>query len=133
MFIFGLRANEINALRCRGYDPRDYYNKSPVLKKVIDLIASGFFSPEEPKLFLPLYDSLLKYGDHYMVMADFDEYARLQKKVELLYKNDPSCWTRMSILNVARTGAFSSDRTINEYASEIWKAQPADVQLNHSF
>jgi glycogen phosphorylase len=133
MFIFGLRANEIDELRGRGYNPWDYYNRSPLLKKVMDLINSGFFSPEEPHLFRPIFDALLSGGDRFLVMADFDAYIECQKKVGHIYKNEPAHWTRMSILNVANIGAFSSDRVIDQYAREIWNAVPLDIVLedNH--
>ena len=131
MFIFGLGANEIDELRGRGYNPWDYYNRSPVLKKVVDLVNSGFFSPEEPHLFRPIIDSLLSGGDRFMVMADFDAYVECQKKAANIYKNDPERWTRMSILNVANSGIFSSDRAIDEYAREIWNAAPLDVKLDN--
>ena len=80
MFIFGLRANEVDALRGRGYNPWDYFNRSPLLRKVMNLINSGFFSPEEPHLFKPLYESLLSGGDRFLVMADFDAYIECQKR-----------------------------------------------------
>ncbi|MBN1127622.1 MAG: glycogen/starch/alpha-glucan phosphorylase [Chitinispirillaceae bacterium] len=128
MFIFGLKAEEIEDHRNRGYNPWDFYNRSPLLKRVIDLINSGFFSPEEPHLFRPLTDSLLSGGDRFMVMADFDAYVECQNKVAHIYKNDPGRWTRMSILNVAQVGIFSSDRAIDEYAREIWKALPVEVK-----
>ena len=132
MFIFGLRANEIDELRVRGYNPWDHYNRSPLLKKVIDLVNSGFFSPEEPHLFRPIVDALLSGGDRFMVMADFDAYVACQKRVANAYKNEPEQWTRMSILNVANVGIFSSDRAIEEYAREIWKAVPVEVKLDNA-
>jgi starch phosphorylase len=132
MFIFGLRANEIDELRGRGYQPWDCYHRSPLLRKVIDLIGSGFFSPEQPHLFKPIVDSLLSGGDRFMVMADFDAYVECQKKVAHSYKNEPERWTRMSIMNVANIGVFSSDRAINEYAREIWNAVPLDVTIENT-
>jgi starch phosphorylase len=130
MFIFGLRSNEVDELRGRGYNPWDYYNKSSALKQVLDLVNSGFFSPEEPHLFKPIFDSLLLGGDRFMVLADFDAYIECQKKVSQAYKNDSAKWTHMSILNVANVGIFSSDRAIDEYAKEIWGAEPQDVALD---
>jgi glycogen phosphorylase len=132
MFIFGLRANEIDELRNRGYNPWDYYNRSPVLKKVMDLVNSGFFSPEEPHLFKPIFDSILLGGDRFFVMADFDAYVKCQKDLALIYKNEPERWTRMSIQNVANIGIFSSDRAIHEYAKDIWQAKPVEVQLDNN-
>jgi starch phosphorylase len=130
MFIFGLRSNEVDELRGRGYNPWDYYNKSSALKQVLDLVNSGFFSPEEPHLFKPIFDSLLLGGDRFMVLADFDAYIECQKKVSQAYKNDSAKWTHMSILNVANVGIFSSDRAIDEYAKEIWGTEPQDVALD---
>jgi starch phosphorylase len=129
MFIFGLRADEIDQLRKKGYNPWDYYNRNPVLQKVMNLIGSGFFSPEEPHLFKPIYDSLLAGGDNYLVMADFEAYTECQHKAALVYSKEPESWTRMSILNVANMGIFSSDRAIAEYAKEIWQAEPIEVKI----
>ncbi len=128
MFIFGLRADEIDELRGRGYNPWEFYRKNPALQKVMNLISSGFFSPEEPHLFKPIHDSLLEGGDRFMVMADFEAYTECQHKAALAYK-DEEAWTRMSILNVARMGVFSSDRAIAEYAKEIWHAEPTEVAI----
>jgi starch phosphorylase len=132
IFIFGLLTKEVEELRQSGYNPWDYYNKSPDLKRVIDLISSGFFSPEEPHLFTPIYDTLLKHGDRYMVMADFDSYIDCQTKIEHIYANDKSAWIKKSILNVANMGKFSSDRAIQEYADEIWDVKPVNVSLERS-
>jgi starch phosphorylase len=98
---------------------------------VIDLISSGYFSPEEPHMFLPIYDSLLKHGDKYMIMADFESYMKCQDYVEQLYVNEPDVWTKKSIINVANMGTFSSDRAIKEYAEEIWNVNPVDVELDN--
>ena len=121
-FLFGLTASEIQELKGRGYRPRDYYEADAELKEVIDQIASGFFSPGRPDLFWPLVDSLLNH-DEYMVLADYRSYVNCQDRVGQLYR-DPEAWTRISILNVARIGYFSSDRAIREYCQEIWKAEP---------
>jgi glycogen phosphorylase len=129
MFIFGLLTNEIDELRARGYNPWDYYNKSPTLKKVLDLINGGFFSPEEPQLFKPIFDSLLN-NDRFMVLADFDAYVECQARLGQIYKSDQKEWTRKSILNVANIGMFSSDRAIDEYAKEIWNVTPVEVKIN---
>jgi starch phosphorylase len=130
IFIFGLLANEVDELKNRGYNPWDYYNKNAELKNVVDLISSGFFSPEEPHLFMPIYDYLMKHGDRYMVMADFQSYMDCQSHVENIYQNDKAAWARKSILNVANMGKFSSDRAIEEYANEIWDVKPVDVTLD---
>ncbi|NLD93356.1 MAG: glycogen/starch/alpha-glucan phosphorylase [Fibrobacter sp.] len=129
IFIFGLVAKEVDELKARGYNPWDYYNKNQSLKRVIDLIQSGFFSPEEPHLFMPIFDSLLQHGDRYMLMADFESYITCQNKLEEIYHNDVDHWTKMSILNVANVGKFSSDRAIQEYADEIWNVKPIDIKL----
>ncbi len=129
IFIFGLRAQEVNELRSKGYNPWDYYHRNDKLKKVMDLISLGFFSPEEPQLFRPIFDSLLNGGDRYMVMADFDAYVQCQESVAAAYRN-PDRWAKMSILNVANMGRFSSDRTIRQYAEEIWSVKPIQIKLD---
>ena len=113
----------MQALRKRGYDPWEVYRGDRRLKGVLDALASGVFSPGEPALFRPVVDSLLNGGDPYLVLADFAAYCACQDEVEQAYR-DPERWTRMAILNVARTGKFSSDRTIREYAEEIWRIAP---------
>jgi starch phosphorylase len=121
IFIFGLTADEVSQLK-PSYKPYEYYLKDPILKRVIDLIRGGFFSPEQPDLFHPLADLLLQ-TDPYLVFADFEAYHQCQMKADALYR-DTEEWTRKTILNVARIGRFSSDRTISEYNAEIWKAAP---------
>jgi starch phosphorylase len=130
IFIFGLRSHEVDELQSRGYNPWDYYHKSENLRKVMDLIAKGFFSPEEPQLFRPIFDSILNGGDKYMLMADFDQYIACQNRLTEAYR-DQDHWTKMSILNVANMGRFSSDRTIRQYADEIWDAKSTPIILNH--
>jgi len=130
IFIFGLLAKEVDEIKAHGYNPWDYYNKSANLKRVINLISSGFFSPEEPSLFMPIFDGLLQHGDRYMIMADFDSYIDCQNKIERIYQDDKERWTKMSILNVANMGKFSSDRAIQEYADEIWNVKPIDIKLH---
>ncbi|MFN3386509.1 MAG: glycogen/starch/alpha-glucan phosphorylase, partial [Candidatus Thermochlorobacter sp.] len=127
IFIFGLTVEQVAALRQRGYQPWMYYEQNPELKQVIDMIASGYFSPSQPDLFRPIVNSLLQ-GDHYMLMADFADYVRAQKQASEAYR-DVHKWTKMSILNVANTGKFSSDRTIQEYANEIWQAKPITIEM----
>ena len=129
IFIFGLRSHEVDELRARGYNPWDFYHKNESLRNVMDLLEKGFFSPEEPHLFKPIFDSLLNGGDKYMIMADFDSYVKTYKKLIAAY-NDKELWTKMSILNVAHMGKFSSDRTIQQYTDEIWGAQPIPISLN---
>jgi starch phosphorylase len=125
-FLFGLTVEQVAALKKRGYDPWEFYRTDRRLKAVLDALSSGVFSPEEPALFRPIVDSLLNGGDPYLVLADFAAYCACQDEVERAYR-DPERWTRMAILNVARSGKFSSDRTIREYAEQIWRVQPVRV------
>src|SRR5438874_1874702 len=118
-FLFGLTAQQVSDLQRRGYRPREYYDKNAELKAVLDLIASGFFEPEHPDVFKPLVQSLLE-QDTYMLLADFQSYADCQERVDKAFL-DPDQWTRMAILNIAKMGKFSSDRSISEYADNIWK------------
>ena len=126
-FLFGLTAEEVYALKAKGYNPMDYYNANAELREVIDRIASGFFCPSNRNLFQPLVDSLL-YGDQYLLFADYQSYIDCQEQVSQAYR-DQENWTRMSILNTARMGQFSSDRTIREYATDIWEAEPVKVLI----
>lgn len=127
IFIFGLKAEEIRDLRRSGYNPRYYYNSNPELKLAIDMIANGFFSGSQPQLFKPITDSLLDY-DYYMLLADFASYVKCQEEVSEVYK-DREKWTKMSILNAANMGKFSSDRTIKEYADEVWNIKPVHIEM----
>jgi glycogen phosphorylase len=119
IFIFGLTAGEAAALRARGYDPWDIYNSHAELRQTLDMIGSGFFSPDEPGRFRPIFDALTGYGDHYLLLADYEAYLACQDRVDALYR-DPEEWSRKAIVNVAGMGKFSSDRTIFEYAERIW-------------
>jgi starch phosphorylase len=121
-FLFGLEAHEVQELQRKGYRPREYYERNPELKAVIDLIQSGFFEPGHPEVFRPLVQSLLEV-DAYMLLADFQSYADCQERVGKAFV-DQAAWTKMAILNIAKMGKFSSDRTIREYAQEIWRAKP---------
>lgn len=126
-FLFGLTAAEVLQLKAKGYNPRDYYNSNPQLKATIDLINSGFFSHGDTELFKPLTDSLLNY-DPYLLFADYQSYIDCQKKVGHAFR-DRDNWTKMSILNVARMGKFSSDRAIKEYCRDIWNVKPVPIEL----
>ncbi|WP_026735132.1 glycogen/starch/alpha-glucan phosphorylase [Fischerella sp. PCC 9605] len=126
-FLFGLRTEEVYALKARGYNPWEYYNSNPQLKEVIDLIASGIFSHGDTGLFRPLLDSLL-YHDPFILLADYQSYIDCQERVSQAYR-DQDNWTRMSIVNVARMGKFSSDRSIREYCQEIWNVEPVTIEL----
>jgi starch phosphorylase len=126
-FLFGLSAEEVYGLKARGYRPMDYYHGNQGLRDVIDLIRSGFFSRGDTELFRPLIDGLL-YDDPYLLLADFQSYMECQDKVAAAYR-DTERWTRMSILNTARSGKFSSDRTIGEYCADIWRVEPVPIHL----
>jgi starch phosphorylase len=121
-FLFGLTAQQVQDLQRGGYRPRDFYERNPELKAVLDLIASGFFEPEHPEIFRPLIQSLLD-QDTYMLLADFQSYVECQARVAEAFV-DQDRWTRMAILNIAHMGKFSSDRTIHEYAEGIWHIKP---------
>jgi starch phosphorylase len=125
-FLFGLTVDQVKELRRRGYNPWEYYRGDRELKAVVDAIASGTFSPAQPRLFEPVVHSLLNGGDPYLCLADFRSYLDCQGEVDLVYR-DRERWTKMAILNVARMGKFSSDRSIREYAEEIWKVKPVPV------
>jgi starch phosphorylase len=123
IFIFGLTTPEVSAARAAGYNPWDYYHANPELKEVLDMIDSGFFSVDQPDRYRQVFDNLLHNGDHYMLLADYASYVATQDAVGELYKNQEE-WSRRAILNVARIAKFSSDRTIGEYAENIWKVKP---------
>jgi glycogen phosphorylase len=121
-FLFGLTVEQVTALKRGGYDPRHYYDSNPLLKQVIDQIGQGAFSAGDQQLFRPIVDSLLN-SDEYLLLADFQSYADCQEGVSHAYC-DQVHWTRMSILNTARMGFFSSDRSIHDYARDIWHVEP---------
>jgi glycogen phosphorylase len=127
-FSFGLSVPEIAAIKNRLYRPQDVYEKDLELHAVLDLIGFGAFSPEKPQLFMPIMNSLLA-RDDFMVMSDYAKYVDCQRKVEAAWLNQDR-WQRMSILNVARLGRFSSDRSIKEYCREIWHVDPVAVELD---
>jgi len=126
IFIFGLTADEVEARKVAGYDPWRHYHRCEELRSALDMIRDDAFSRGEPGLFQPLLDRLLLEGDPYMVLADFEAYVACQERVSRAY-TDQKAWTRMSILNTACSGKFSSDRTIWEYAEEIWGVKPVPV------
>jgi starch phosphorylase len=121
VFIFGLTTEEIEQLRQTGYQPRHYYETNPELKRVVDMIGNGFFSPDEPYRYRGITDNLLTV-DPFMVMADFHAYLEITERSEACYRQ-PEQWNRMCILNTARMGFFSSDRAIQEYAEKIWQVK----------
>jgi starch phosphorylase len=126
-FLFGLTAQEVFDTKAKGYHPLAHYQQNPELKAVIDSIAFGKFSPKDPGLFRAIVDSLL-HKDEYMLLADYPLYVECQQMVDQAYR-DQTDWTRKSILNVARMGKFSSDRTIADYCREIWNVQPVPISL----
>jgi starch phosphorylase len=119
IFIFGNTVDDVDHLRREGYNPWDYYNANPELKKALDQIRDGFFN-DDKELFDPIIDSLLHKGDYFLILADYEAYVNKQGEVDELYR-DQKEWNRKALLNTARVGKFSSDRTIRDYAEEIWK------------
>jgi starch phosphorylase len=126
-FLFGLTTPEVEQRKREGYNPIQLYNSNADLRDVIDALSSGEFSHGDKSLFAPLVNSLL-HGDDYMLLADYQSYIDCQDRVSLAYKNQDD-WTRMSILNVARIGKFSSDRSIRDYCADIWKTWPVKIQI----
>lgn len=126
IFIFGLKADQVQKLKIEGYRPRDYINSSPTFQRIISLIKSDFFSPIEPGLFEHIVDSLTV-SDTFLICADFESYCNAQQRVSELFSNSND-WTEKSIINVAKSGRFSSDRTVIEYAKDIWGV-PVDKHL----
>ena len=124
-FLFGLKTTEVQELKANGYNPWDYYHSNDTLKAVMDLVASGHFSHGDTELFRPLLDNLLHH-DPFLLLADYQSYIDCQDAVGHAYR-DQDNWTRMSILNAARTGKFSSDRSIREYCNDIWHVKPLPV------
>ncbi|XP_055916787.1 glycogen phosphorylase [Eupeodes corollae] len=127
IFIFGMTVDEVEALKKKGYNAYDYYNSNPEIKQCVDQIQGGFFSPSNPNEFKNIADILLKY-DSYYLLADFAAYIKAQDLVSKTYQ-DQSKWLEMSINNIASSGKFSSDRTIAEYAREIWGVEPSWEKL----
>jgi len=127
IFIFGMTVDEVDALNKKGYNALDYYNANKELKQVIDMIQSGYFSKGNPDAFKDVTDNLL-YHDRFLTLADFDAYVTAQDKVSATYTN-PTLWAKMAIHNIASSGKFSSDRTISEYARDIWGVEPTHAKL----
>ncbi|MFZ0428645.1 MAG: glycogen/starch/alpha-glucan phosphorylase [Acidobacteriota bacterium] len=129
MFIFGMNAGEVESLHAKGYRPRDFYEKNGELREAIDMMSGNFFNPDEPGIFGGLVDELLN-RDFYCVLADYEDYIARQEDVAGAYR-DPDTWTRRSILNVARIGRFSSDRSIRDYNERIWHVDAVDLPDEH--
>jgi glycogen phosphorylase len=127
-FCFGLTSEEVNQLKVQGYHPWEYYQQNEQLKMVLDFIADGFFSHGDRELFKPLIDRLLT-DDPFMVLADYQAYLDCQHQVSLAYTNREE-WTKMSILNTARVGKFSSDRAIQDYCQTIWNMHPVPIEMD---
>ncbi len=126
MFIFGLSADEVTEMKAKNYHPRKYYEENKELKEVLDMVNNGYFCEYNKDLFKPIFDSLVNHGDTYMLLADFNSYLESHKKVESLYRNQIE-WTKKAIINAARMSYFSSDRTIREYAEDIWHVKPVEI------
>jgi glycogen phosphorylase len=124
-FLFGLTTEEVEAVHRQGYDALSYYHGNAELKQVLEMIASGFFCPDEPARYQEIVDTLLKHGDHFLLLADYASYVACQDKADELYR-DQKAWTKRAILNVAGMGKFSSDRTVREYAERIWHVAPIE-------
>jgi glycogen phosphorylase len=124
-FLFGLTAAQVTESR-GWYSPQWHYDNQPEVRAALDLIFSDHFSRKEPGIFAPLRDALLTHGDHYMHLADLASYLEADARLRALYE-DPDAWVRKAILNVASSGKFSSDRTIAEYAADIWHVKSCPV------
>jgi starch phosphorylase len=125
-FLFGLTAAEVFALKENSYNPLDYYHRHAELKQAVVRLASGYFSNGQPDLFKPIVDSLL-YHDEYLLLVDYQAYIECQDEAAQVYQ-DRELWTRMSILNVARCGFFSSDRSMRQYCDDIWRIKPIKIE-----
>jgi starch phosphorylase len=123
-FIFGMTADEVADCRAKGYDPWAIYESNTELRQALDMIANGYFSPQSPGRFRPIFDALTLHGDPFLLLADYAPYIACQGRVDALYR-DPEEWSRRAILNVAGMGTFSSDRTVLDYARSVWKVTPA--------
>ena len=126
-FLFGLTTPEVEKSKKEGYFPRAIFESNPMLHEVLVSLSTGEFSRGDRTLFEPLINSLLD-RDDYMLLADYQSYIDCQDRVSAAYK-DQAAWTRMSILNVARIGKFSSDRSIRDYCADIWKTWPVKIQV----
>ena len=127
IFTFGMSSVEVSSLAKSGYNPRVSYQNNPGLREVLSMINTGYFNRDKPHLYNDIYNSLV-FKDKYMLLEDFTSYVECQQRVMKTWQ-DPEKWTRMSILNTAAAGKFSSDRTIAEYARDIWKLEPVKVEL----
>jgi len=130
MYLFGLKVAEVEALDRKGYDAKQAYEEGPSeLRQCIEQIADGHFSPDDPKRFTDLVDTLLVHGDRYKLFVDYEDYIRTQDRVSQDFQ-DKRAWARKTVLNIAAGGFFSSDRTIRDYAENIWGAEPCSVSMD---
>ncbi|MDB5842571.1 MAG: glycogen/starch/alpha-glucan phosphorylase [Herminiimonas sp.] len=127
IFIFGNTTPQVKEIRAIGYQPRQYYESNPELKLALDQIRDGVFSPDDTARFHLIFDTLVGFGDHYLLLADYASYVRMQDEIDRQYRNSDR-WMRKAILNVAGMGMFSSDRTIAEYARDIWRVGSLQLQ-----
>jgi starch phosphorylase len=126
LFLFGLTAEQVQGSR-GWYSPFWHYENEAQTREALDLISSDHFSRDEPGIFAPIRETLLEGGDYYMHLADLTSYAEAQQQLGEVY-GDPDAWARMAVINIACSGKFSSDRTIAEYAADIWNATPCPVE-----
>ena len=126
-FLFGKTVEEVESLRRSGYNPWDIYNSNPDIRCVLDAIHDNFFNLDQPGLYQPIWDTLLTHGDNYLVLDEFPAYVAKQAEIAKVYE-DPLRWSRMCLMNIANSGKFSTDRTIAEYAREIWHITPCPVE-----
>jgi starch phosphorylase len=129
IFIFGHTVDEVRQIKAQGYNPWDYYHRHEELRAILDWLLSDYFTPGHTGCLQPLRHALLEGGDPFLVLADYESYCAAQARVDAAYK-DPAQWAKKAILNTARVGKFSSDRTIQEYAKDIWKLTPVAVPLS---
>ena len=122
IFIFGNTASGVAAMRSQGYQPRKIVETKTELQRVLEAIRDGRFNPDEPSRYQSIYDALVNFGDHYLLLADYESYMAAQERVDATYLK-PDVWVRKAMRNVAGMGPFSSDRTIAQYAEEIWQVK----------
>ncbi|MEC8229995.1 MAG: glycogen/starch/alpha-glucan phosphorylase, partial [Pseudomonadota bacterium] len=127
IFIFGLTVEEVNELKASGYNPHDYYYKDPEIKAVLDWLETDYFTPGKPGALVSIKQSLLDNGDPYMVLADFRAYSDAQIAVDAAYR-DKERWAEMAIINTAKMGKFTSDRSIRDYVERVWKLSPCKIE-----
>ena len=126
IFIFGMTVDEVAELLKKGYDPQEYLKRNDELRAIVDWVGSNYFTPDEPPGVLAMLRDNLYYSDPFLCLPDFESYSECQKKVDAAFR-EKSCWSKMAILNTARMGKFSSDRSIKEYARDIWKVEPVRI------